>query len=99
MPGRSNGTDSQADNAGLVKFGCQAASMPVEVWVSSPEPALAQSYDSRNPSSPSVTAGQPPRSGCLVHVHAKTALTEPVRHQVRQLSDSGEGSEDDSARS
>jgi hypothetical protein len=25
-------------------------------------------------------------------VHAKTGLTEPVRHQVRQQSDSGEGS-------
>ena len=47
--------------------------------------------DSRNLSRPSVAAGQPHRESCVVHVHAKTALTEPVRHQVRQLSDSGEG--------
>ena len=37
--------------------------------------------DSRNLSRPSVTAGQPHRESCVVHVHAKTALTEPVRHQ------------------
>ncbi len=28
----------------------------------------------------------------MVHVHAKTGVTEPVRHQVRQQSGSGEGS-------
>ena len=49
--------------------------------------------DSRNlmRSSPSVTAGQPARQGCMVHVHAKTALTESVRHPFWQLSGSGEG--------
>jgi len=47
--------------------------------------------DSRNPSSPSVTAGQPPPDSCMVHVHAKTSLTEPVRHRVWQRSGSGRG--------
>ena len=47
--------------------------------------------DSRDPSRPSVTAGQPPPGSCMVHVHAKTALTEPVRHQVWQRSGSREG--------
>src|SRR6266516_2929115 len=28
---------------------------------------------------------------CLVHGHTKTGLTEPVSHQVRHLSGSGEG--------
>jgi hypothetical protein len=46
---------------------------------------------SRNPSSPPVTAGQPPRSSCMAQVHAKTGWTEPVRRQVRQQSGSGEG--------
>ena len=55
--------------------------------------------DSRNLSRPSVAAGQPHRKSCVVHVHAKTALTEPVRHQVRQLSGSGEGSGQGRARS
>ena len=44
---------------------------------------------SRNPSSPSVPAGQPLLWSCKVHVHAKTALTEPLRHQARQQSGSG----------
>ena len=35
----------------------------------------------------------------MAHVHAKTALTEPVRHQVRQQSGSGEGSGQGTARS
>ncbi len=47
--------------------------------------------DSRNPSSPSATAGQPPRSSCMVHAHAKTGLIEPVRHQVRQQPVRGRG--------
>src|ERR1019366_3667542 len=55
-------------------------------------------YASRNLSSPSVTAGQPARQGCMVHVHAKTALTEPVRHPFWQLSGSGEGTGQGQAR-
>ena len=38
-----------------------AGGMQAERWVSSPEPAVGGSYDSRNPSSLAVTAGQPPR--------------------------------------
>jgi len=55
--------------------------------------------DYRNPSSPSVSAGQPLPSNCMVHVHAKPGLTEPVRHQARQQSGSGEGAGQDSMRS
>jgi winged helix-turn-helix DNA-binding protein len=47
--------------------------------------------DSRNLSRPYVTAGQPHRDRCAAHVHAKTALTQPVRHQVQQP---GTGSSD-----
>ena len=43
----------------------------------------------RTPSRPSVTAGQPHPSSCLANVHAKTALTEPVRTRRRQLSGAG----------
>ena len=39
----------------------------------------------------SVTAGQPPRDSGIFHVRAKTALTGPVLHRIRQLSGSGEG--------
>ena len=41
-----------------------------------PEPAGGY-CDSRNPSSPPATAGQPPRSSCMVHAHAKTGLDNP----------------------
>ena len=43
----------------------------------------------QNPSRPSVTAGQPHPSSCLVNVHAKTALTEPARTRSWQLSGAG----------
>ena len=43
----------------------------------------------QNPSRPSVTAGQSHPSSCLVDVHAKTALTEPVRTWAWQLSEAG----------
>jgi len=44
----------------------------------------------QNPSSPSVTAGQPHRLTCLVNVHAKTALTEPaLESRSSQLSGAG----------
>ena len=38
-----------------------------------------------------IGSGQPPRDSGIFHVRAKTALTEPVRHRIRQLSGSGEG--------
>jgi len=40
-----------------------------------PAPAAGLSGAGQNPSRPSVTAGQPHPSNCLVNVHAKTALT------------------------
>jgi hypothetical protein len=43
----------------------------------------------QNLSRPSVTAGQPHPSSCLVNVHAKTALTEPARTWSWQLSEAG----------
>ena len=43
----------------------------------------------QNPSRPSVTAGQPRPSNCLVNVHAKTTLTEPARTRRWQLSEAG----------
>jgi hypothetical protein len=36
----------------------------------------------QNLSRPSVSAGQPHPSSCLVNVHAKTALTEPARTRI-----------------
>jgi hypothetical protein len=33
--------------------------------------------------------GNPLRGSCIVHVHARTALTEPVRHRDRQQPGSG----------
>ena len=46
---------------------------------------------SQNPSRPSVTAGQPHLSSCVVNVHAKTALTEPPRPRKRQRSEAWTG--------
>jgi len=43
----------------------------------------------QNPSRPSVTAGQPHPSSCLVNAHAKTTLTEPARTRRWQLSEAG----------
>src|SRR5215472_5879331 len=56
---------------------------------------VTRSDGTRNRSSPSVTAGQPLRYSCMVHVHANTGLTEPVRHRARQQSGSGEGTGQD----
>ena len=57
-------------------------------WVV-PAPAAGLSGAGQNPSRPSVTAGQPHPSSCLVNVHAKTALTEPARTRRWQLSEAG----------
>ena len=54
-----------------------------------PAPATGLSGAGQNPSRPSVTAGQPHPSSCLVNVHAKTALTEPARTRRWQLSEAG----------
>ena len=43
----------------------------------------------QNLSRPSVAAGQPHPSSCMVNVHAKTTLTEPARTRRRQLSEAG----------
>jgi hypothetical protein len=43
----------------------------------------------QNPSRPSVIAGQPHPSSCVVHVHAKTTLTEPARPRSWQRSGAG----------
>ena len=49
-------------------------------------PAVELSKAGQNPSRPSVTAGQPRLSSCLVEVHAKTTLTEPARPRKSQRS-------------
>ena len=54
-----------------------------------PSPAAELSEAGQNPSRPSVTAGQPQPSSCLVNVHAKTTLTEPARTRRWQLSEAG----------
>ena len=54
-----------------------------------PAPAAELSGAGQNPSRPSVTAGQPHPSSCLVNVHAKTTLTEPARTRRWQLSEAG----------
>ena len=50
-------------------------------------PAAELSKAGQNPSRPSVTAGQPHPSNCLVEVHAKTTLTEPARPRRWQRSE------------
>ena len=78
----------------------RAAVVPgrTRVFHSGPRPARnvyprtlrRSSVTARNLSARSVTAGQPPRDSGIFRVRAKTALTEPVLHRIRQLSGSGE---------
>jgi hypothetical protein len=52
-----------------------------------PRTRRRRSCDSRSPSSPPVTAGQPPPESCVVHVPAKMGLTEPVRPAASAIRD------------
>lgn len=79
-------TAAQRPSAGAeVRTGCHWRTAILGV----PAPAAGIVRADQNPSRPSVTAGQPHPSSCLVNVHAKTALTEPARTWSWQLSGAG----------